>query len=596
VAKGALATLLLAPVLAARTPVLAARTPVLAAQEVRLPLERFHELERRARETAPVQEPAAPFVLERAEIAVSVAAERATIDQRLDLVVADDAWHRVALPSPGRWVRVELGALEGRLESDGGALTFRGAGRHVLALSAVAPVERRTRFGRSEWSVSLVAPAAGVVVGSARAELAGPDAGPTTVEIGAGGLALGAPGADGVLQFAARPGQALSIVVRAEGGAITSEMETVVDLDAITLARVRPTRLSLLDRLVLRVVRGELAEAVFDLPDGSTVEQVEGAAVTAWRTEPDGRLRVSLDPAQTGSATLEVMRDQPLVAVPNASGVDPDPPAAEAVRDALVTAATPLLPAARITRSVFAIEAEADGIVTLLDAGSSRGLSSTVAPELRATLPPAAQRTGRLLAAGPTPRWEVAWPDDSQVLAATVDELRADWLWGVSGRAALRLYARTRSSGLEILELELPPSFELTAATLDGRAIEPGRRGDTWAIPLRVDGESQVVALEGTVSAARPRDGEVLELAVPAASAPISRVTVRAVLDGRYAYRLLDAERLETGQDARRSVPGWEWPTPPGHVSVAASWGALSTTPGPLRLEVRDEPEEATWY
>jgi hypothetical protein len=246
---------------------------------------------------------------------------------------------------------------------------------------------------------------------------------------------------------------------------------------------------------------------------------------------------------------------------------------------------------------VFAIAAEADGIVTLLEAGASRGLSATVGPDLLERVPPTARRTARLLAdSGATPRWEVAWPDDTQVLAATVDVLHVDWLWGVSHGAGLRVSARVRSTGLEVLELELPSSFELNTARVDGAEIEPGRRGDLIVIPLRVDSGAQLVTLEGIVSVARPTGGNVLELAVPAASAPISRVEVRGVLDGRYAYRLLDAERLETGGHARTAPGGWEWPVPPGHVTVEAAWGALSTRPGPLRVEVRDEPREATWY
>jgi len=570
------------------------------AQEVRLPLERFHELERRARETAPLQRPAAPFVLERAALDVVFSAERARIEERLELVVSDEGWQRLALPSPGRWVSVELGALEGRLDEEGDDLVFRGPGRHTLTLTAVAAIERRTRFGRTEWSVAFATPAAGVVVGSARTEATGTGQRDAALEIAGGGVALGAPGADGTVRFAALPAATLTLALRAEEATPTRAEEAVVDLDAVTLARVRPTRLAFVDQLLLHT-RGELSEVVLELPAGSTVNAVRGSAIDGWRVEDDGTLRVSLDlrvSGQSGPLLLEIARDLPL-APPGA------PPSAavfsgerEAARTVIVTAATPRLQIERSRRAVFGITAEADGIITLLEPGASRGLSVAVAGDLRDRLPVDAQRTARLLAdGGAAPRWEVAWPDDTQVLAATIDTLHVDWLWGASGRAGLRIGARVRSTGLEVLELELPESFELTGAAIDGAPIEPGRRAGLWAIPLRVDSAAQLVTLEGLATVARPADGVVLELAVPAASAPISRVEVRGVLDGRYQYRLVDAERLETGRRVRGSPgDGSAWPVPPGHVTVDAGWGALSTRPGPLRVEVRDEPEEATWY
>jgi hypothetical protein len=578
-------------------------------QEVRLPLERFHELERLARESTPAQRPAAPFVLERATLEIVIANDRATIVERLDLVVSDDNWQRLDIPSPGRWIAIELGTLEGRLDDEGRVLVFRGAGQHTVELSAVAAVQELTRFGRTEWAIVVGTPAAGMVVGSARSELTGDGGGGPVLEVVSGAVALAPPGADGILRFAARPAASVAIVVRSDQATPASTVEAVVDLDAISLARVRPTRLTLLDQLLLHVVRGEVSEIRLDLPAGSTTSMVRGPAVAGWRVEGDGQLVIAFDPALTATGIaptpIEIARDQPLVDSTVAATESND----AVVRTVTITAETPRLAIARTARSVFALEAEADGIVTLLEAGASRSLSASIAADLRDRLPPAARRSARLLAdsapadsaladTGVVPRWEVAWPDATQVLAATIDVLTVDWLWGASGAAGLRVSARVRSSGLEVLELELPATFELTVARLEGAAIEPGRRGNLLAIPLRVDSESQLVTLEGVVSGvARPADGGVLELTVPAASAPISRVDVRGVLDGRYAYRLLDAERLETGGGRRIAPPqDWEWPVPPGHVTVDAAWGALSTRPGPLRLEVRSEPKEATWY
>lgn len=574
----------------------------LESQEVRLPLEQFHELQRRVEAATPIRRTAAPFVLERATLEVTLTHDRASLVERLDLVISEPGWHRLELPSPGRWVSAEFGSLEGRLVEGGEGVAFRGQGRHTVELAAVCAIDRRTRFGLTEWSIALEAPAAGVVVGHVRSTIRGENE-TVRLEVGGSAIALEPVALDGTLRFAAQPGGEVSFVLRSLETTSVDEEDPVIDFDVVTLASVRPTHLRLRDQLLLHLRRGKVRQLSLELPAESIVHTVRGARVGGWRVEPDeGRLRVFFDEPpeddpqdsrQAQTVSLEIVRDQALSRPSEASRDGGDERPLSGVN---VVAATPWLERSRVTRATFALEADADGIVTLLDPGGSRSLDPNAEAGLLRLLPAAAVRTARAFDRSATPpSWEIVWPDEAPMLAATIDLLRVDWLWGASGSAGLRISARLRSRGLEVLDLELPPSFELTSAHLDDRAIEPGRQGNSWAIPLRVDSTTQRLAFEGVVQVERPTEGRTLELLVPAASAPISRVEVRAVLDGRYRYRLLDAERLEAAWQTPKPTQ-WDWPVPPGHTAVSATWSALSTRPEPLRLEVHDEPEEARWY
>jgi hypothetical protein len=565
------------------------------AQEVRLPLERYHELERQARASETVVVPAAPFALPRAELDLEVGATRALVTVQLDLVVLAEGWHRLSLPMLGRWVGAELGALEGRLEGLEGqsALLFRGPGAHRVTLTAVTPVAEELRFGRRSYTVEVAGPPAAAVLGQVRSAL---DV--AVLEAGAGAIVLG----DGTLtgsprgataRFATQPGSPVSLALRAAAASPVEAGEVRFESTVATLIRARPTRLIATDRILLAVASGALSDVQVEMPAGSRVGGAGGEGLAGWRIdgaapgEPT-RLRLSFDPEVRREVTVVIERE--LVAA------DPS-------RRVEIAGEVPRIAGAGRQRSVAAIEVLADGIATRIDGGAgARPLEAGLVPEpVLAGLPPAARRSALLLPPdGAAPRWEVEWPDDTEVLAASIDRLRVEWLLGVSGRSALRLHAEVRSRGSEMLELELPSSFELSAARLDGRDLHPGRRAEAIAVPLIADGATHHLVLEGLAQTPPPAAGGVLELWVPAASAPISQVEVRALLDGRFSYRLRDAARYE-GPTPRGPAPApgpWSEPfvAPAGFAEVTVRWSALSPRPGPLRFDVEAGTVESSWY
>jgi len=269
-----------------------------------------------------------------------------------------------------------------------------------------------------------------------------------------------------------------------------------------------------------------------------------------------------------------------------------------------------------------AVQAEDDAFVEITDPGSAHLASPSewadLIPEFRAST------SAALLLADPTrpPRWKITRSEGGRVLAAQVDRLVVDAMVGDGTTMAYQCWATVRSSGATLLSLTLPRGARLLRASRDSIALIPGVEGDGVQLPIAAQKEPQVLFLEVLLPQTPPPERGSFTIPIPAASAPITRVAVRAVLPPgieatppadrapRDAIRPPSTPPLEGSPGngaalltriagvppvlARRSQ-GF-FPVPPGYHEVWSSWETLSQEPGNLRLEVNRTSRRKEWF
>src|SRR5262249_169317 len=256
-----------------------------------------------------------------------------------------------------------------------------------------------------------------------------------------------------------------------------------------------------------------------------------------------------------------------------------------------------------------------DGILDLTP-GVARAADEAEVARLPAAFKSAQGRLLALSDAQNPPRWTATWAEKTEVLAAQVDRLRVDVLFGESGRAAYELWAEVRIRGAQQLTFTLPPGFELAAGGRNGAEIATGVAGarETLAVPLSAGEGAQVVHLKGLAPLALPAGNGDLVVPLPALSAPAARVEMRLLRRGGRAYALAAATRAgsvapppsiaapaapattpanmnnlgdQVRGAARKAAEAPPLPTPAGFAEVQAAWSALSAAPAPLVLHVK---------
>jgi hypothetical protein len=580
-----------------------------AAQQVTLPLAKFEQLREQARTIPePPPPPPAPFALTSDEIEIVAGPAAARVVQVLTVRLLGAGWQSVALGDTGSFVGADLGGLEGGVADAAGGkvLQVRGQGEHRVRLESVVAMARDETATRPTWRCSLRPPAAAVVRGVLR--LAPPLAG--TVEeavLGDGTLPGGARQGDS-WTFAAVPGQQLQ--VRLLGRAVLPERARLplrFEATAATAAVLSRTRLRVHGWVVARIAQGRLAELRLRLPEGFTVESVAAGAggIAGWKTEHDSLVVTPLEPVE-GSLQLAVELTGP-------------------PRDAFPA---PLLLPQGTSRARLLARAvlQGDGLLELVDAGATRPPDAVEAAPLAADPAKPGGKLYLVADASRPPRWQAAWADRTEVLAAQIDDLWVEVAAGEAGRAAYQLWAEVRNRGTTQLELGLPPGFELVVASRDGMPLAPGlAAGQRLTVPLLSREAPQLVHLAGVLPLALPPGGGHLAVPLPSMSAPAARVHARLLLPGGRDYALVDGTRASgaeapprpaaTAMAAPPSSPQGDLagqmllrpeedpngdaaaplPAPEGCAVVAASWSALSSSPAPLLLKVTPRKEDEPW-
>jgi hypothetical protein len=572
---------------------------VAGAQQVTLPLDKYEALRSRANpgeETPPA--PPAPYALELAEYAVKVGPESARVVQTLRLTLYDDKWQTVPLGEAGSFIAADFKGGEGRVEvSDKGLeMHVRGPGRREVRLESAVPVSRDDKATRPTWRFGLRFPAAAVVRGRIEASAAVEELDPE----GSGLVLPSPPGSNWT--FVALPGTEVHWTLSGRATVPRrAQLPLRFEATTATASTLSRTRFQVLGWIEVRVAQGRLETLRVPVPAGLEVADVRGP-VAGWKVDAGTLIVTPLAPVEDTLAVEVTLTGEPMDHF-----------------------ATPLLKPEGSARTILLAKAalKGDGILSLADAGAARG------PEERETahLPESVKAVeGRLFAvadAARPPRWEAAWAERTEVLAAQVDRLLVDVALGEAGKASYQLWAEVRNRGAQQLTLTLPAGFELAVGHRDGVAVVPGKAGGALAVPLLTQEAAQVVHLEGVIPLELPKGDGALSVPLPSLSAPVARVEVRLILPGGRTYEL--AEKARAGQVsappgtvARKAVSGLGaqantqinagltlstsaaapalFNVPPGFAYLQAAWSALSAAPPPLAVRVEKEKEKREWF
>ena len=575
------------------TILLALHTLAAGAQQVTLPLPQYEDLRSRAK-PAPDDTPAppAPYALELADFDIKAGPESARVVQTLRLTLYDDQWQMVPLGEAGSFIRADFAGGEGRVRmvEKGWSLQVRGRGRHEVKLESVVPVTRDETATRPTWRLGLKAPMAAVVRGRLEA--------PASVEdVVSDQPVLVDRSPEGVWRFAAPAGAEMRWTL--SGKAVVprrAQLPLRFEATTATASTVLHTRFKVLGWVEVRVAQGRLETLRVPIPADLKVVQVRGP-VSDWKTEGKTLVIVPLSPVEDSLAVELDLTGEP--------------------RDRF---ATPLLIPEGSARTTLLGKAflQGDGTLGLTDQGTARAVDEGEGKRLPDSLRSAGGRLFAVTDPARPPAWEAVWAEKTEMLAAQVDRLLVDVAVGEAGRASYQLWAEVRNRGAQQLALTLPAGFEVVEAQRDGSAVAPGSAGGAVAIPLLTQEAAQVIHLSGVLPLPLPAGAGAFDVALPSLSAPAARVEVRLILPGGRSYELADATRAAvvapppqpaarlTDNAMARQVASLRtasavadvslFPCPPGFVQVGAAWSALSATPLPLSLRVKEGKEKVQWF
>lgn len=564
-----------------------------------MPLDRYEAL-RHAAEATPTPsstpKPGAPWALERAELALALSPASARLETRLSVRVLADGWQAIQLPPAGRLLDADLGSLRGRMEQDQKAwkMHVAGPGAAVVRLTSVVPIERDGRAARPTWTLTLPLPNAAAV--RLKADL--PES-IEALEVASGGVILARAGK--TVSILGKPGGSLRLLLlgRSETGP-AQEDRLFVTASTCSLVRPSASRTRVTAWILARRLSGRLQSLEARVPGDLTVVSVEGD-VSAWQVE-NGTLHIVPTDPEASEAVWEIHLTAP--------------PATDLVTPILV----PTVDSLRMVAA--AVQAEDDAFVEITDPGSGHLASPSEWADLIPAFRAATSTAVMLSDAGRPPRWSITRSQGAQVLAAQVDRLVVDAVIGDGTSMAYQCWASVRSSGATLLTLTLPPGARLLEASRNGIPLIPGMGGDGVLLPIAAQEEAQVLHVAAILPQPAVPERGSFTLPLPAASAPITRVAVRAVLPpdleaspppgrgSRSAFSPPSSPPLSrlAGESAdlltriagvptvlaRRSQGFFS--APPGFHELWASWETLSQTPGSLQLEIERVSPRKEWF
>ena len=555
------------------------------AQQVTLPLAEYESLRRRAEPPdVPQPPPPVPIVLESADIELSVGIDSARLTIRMTLAVYRDGWQTITLPGDGNLTSVELGTLEGRVSSGPSdpapaerVLSCRGVGRHDIQFEAVVPVVSDVAAARPTRSVALTLPLAGTVTGVVQSDTI-----TDNIVLLSGAFAGDASG-PGARSFVGKPGEELSVQLLGDSDtADETELPLFFEASSAAMAHVSRSGVELSGFLELDIVQGQMESVRVHVPAGMHVLAVESSndVELGWDLDTDGALVIRFAEPSIGTLPIELSLARSFAA-----------------DDGLESFDVPLLVPAGASRLtlVSGLSVDEDGIPILIRAASARRAKREDIDFLPATFIKHDASLFVVRQRQQPPRWRVEWAeaDPTSVLASQVDRLVVDVLVGEAGRGAYQYWAVVRSSGALSLTVKPPEGFELVAAERSGRRITPGQSADGIVVPLSAGPEAQIVFLSGLMNFAPPPEKGLFEVPIPALSAPVARVEVRAVLPGERNYKIVsDNVHPRIG-----GAPTSSWFTvPTGHHVVTGSWSALTAQPSPLSIRAKSKRDKRRWY
>ncbi len=268
--------------------------------------------------------------------------------------------------------------------------------------------------------------------------------------------------------------------------------------------------------VALEVTQGAAKEAVIQLPENITINQVQGALVADWEMKPGGLHITFLEPVEQ-TASFVITGEGRL---PRDGEMD--------------------IPILRLTN----IERETGGIaVDVLGAGEikaesvkTQGLQRADASDLGE---PVASRQSPALLAFRTHGGDVKSPrslhivvsryTQQTVLMANVEEARYRVLFTKDGKSLVEARYTVRNNQRNFLKVTLPPGATLWSASLSGMSVRPGSGPDaSLLLPLskaRGGEEAPEFAVELVYFAPGTAwtDKGHLKLSLPALDLPISR-------------------------------------------------------------------------
>jgi hypothetical protein len=566
-------------------------------QEVTLPLAQYEELRERARPTPePKVSPPAEYALEAAQVDVVAGRHSARVSQRLTLSIYSGEWLSVPLPAIGSLTASQLGTLDGRVKADDKTtLIVRGRGRHVIRLDSVVSLAEDKAAARLTRTLTLALPAAAAVTGS----IVTSDADIQEITVVSGGLPRGTGSATRV-EFVGSPGASLSALLLGKGRVVdVARLPLKFRVTAATRAEAGRSRMKLHGNISVEVLSGQLDHLDVGLPVGFEVASVQPVEL-GWEVVEERLILTPVAPAEKA-----------LVAQ------------IELTSEAKMAFAAPLLVprgAAQLTL-LSSINVAADGLPEVTEPGSARSADEA---DL-AALPEEVRRWGAafFVVRDPLrpPRWGITWSEEAKVLAAQVDRLLVSMVVGTAGRCAYEFWAVVRSSGTTQIDIKPPEGLELLAVERDGSDVQPGTSERGLTVPLAAGTGAQVIHVSGLMSvAALPEQGEI-SIPVPASSAPIARVEVRATLPRGRRYALAQKDRqgavggiptsaprnseqaaagglaaLAVRKSAASRARDVSFAGVAGAVVVDAAWSALAEKPGALVIQVKPEGQKEGWF
>ena len=454
----------------AQTEAHAARAQATPAAEgwVVLPVDDYRALREAAfpaeRESPP---PPVEATLTRVEYELNVDGELASGVARLTIDVIKDGWVRVAIPAG---LMVRSAQLDGRpvslvsrsAEKAGSSLLLSRTGRSILTLSIVAPVSSTAGTELLQLPVSASA--------MSRASLVLPRLG-VDVRI-TNGLLLERSETAGATRLVAhgRGNETLTFAWKRKVDDVRSTQPLRLRGALTELVGLGEDSTQVNAEVQIEVLQGLAKEVRVQLPPQMTVNQVSGAMVADWESNPGELVVTFLEPQQqatrftiAGEARLprEGRIDIPLMRLS----------AAERESGGL---AVEVLGAGEIKdrKSAGLDEAEAADLGQLI---ANRQSPSLIAFRLR----PAEGKSARSLSL------DVARYTPQAVLTANVEEARYNVLITEDGKMLVQARLAVRNNQRNFLKVSLPSTAVLWSASVARRPIRPGRAPDgSMLLPL----------------------------------------------------------------------------------------------------------------
>jgi hypothetical protein len=544
-----------------------------------LPVDEYRTLRERANaQPPPPPGPAIDATLTRIDYELRIDTESVTGRALLTIDVLRDGWTRMQIPA-GLMVReARLGSQPVALiEGPPPHVLLARAGRVVLALDIALPL------AASAGSESVTLPASAAPI--SRATLTLPRTG---VELSAAGGFLAAQSqtaTESQWTIFGRPNEPLTLSWKRKIDDRRAEqpLRTRARITSVFGLGEDVSQLSAAVRL--EVVQGLAREIALSVPQGVTVNQVNGPTIADWNVS-DGRLHIRfLDPIATETAFV-------------VQGETRTP------RDGSI--AVPLLRVPAAERETGGVAVDVVGAGEIADR-QSRGLEQADATDLgeivsgRESPSMAAFRLRPL--AGSEPRSlsvTVVRYTPQAVLIANVEEARYQVLVADDGRLLVEARYAVRNNQRSFLKVTLPPASTVWSATVGGRPTRPGV-AEANAVLLPLDkgraGEDPPAFVVELVYFQRieawDKEGRA-QLTLPAIDLPISRTGVNTHVSPRFRVELVPgAFRVEedTGPfvAALRGEPMPPPPPPPPAAAPAAELQLRIETAVPKLQQLVDQ-------